>query len=241
MELDVIRLRVVPIPAETDENEWYPEDGNHVQIFANGRELTSRGAGLGMDPFELLIPENRLIATDVPRKVSVARCTCGELECDATTVVIVREGDRVRWEWGEVDPPVGRPLVFEAGQYEAEMSRISADRSWEGPADTAGRLVLDYADLTRLADWDLTFYWSGLSSAAGESYQVSLGLGADAKGWPKYQITLSVPWSGDPEATAREVAQLLARAPASWTALVSPTKRKLPRLPEIAGPNWRTR
>jgi hypothetical protein len=46
-------------------------------MFVNGVEMTAAGAGLGMDPYDLLVPDNRLIATYEPRVVPIARCECG--------------------------------------------------------------------------------------------------------------------------------------------------------------------
>ena len=38
-------------------------DDFEVQIFVNDVEMTKAGAGMGMDPYAVLIPENRFRAT----------------------------------------------------------------------------------------------------------------------------------------------------------------------------------
>ena len=41
--------------------------GHEVLIYVNGTEMTAAGAGMGMDPFDILIPVNRLAAGPEPR------------------------------------------------------------------------------------------------------------------------------------------------------------------------------
>lgn len=82
-------------------------------MFVDDVEVTALGAGLGMDPFDLFVPRNRLIAADEPRRVPIARCTCGDYGCGATDVVIARDGDRVHWEWHE-QKPVEQGVTFAA-------------------------------------------------------------------------------------------------------------------------------
>jgi hypothetical protein len=74
--------------------------GFQVQVFVNGAEMTSAWAGLGMDPYDLLVPSNRLVATVEPRTAGIARCSCGVYGCGSTDVTIVVS----RWdEAGRVD------------------------------------------------------------------------------------------------------------------------------------------
>jgi len=63
-----------------------------VQVYVNGVEMTKAGAGLGMDPYDVLVPANRLVATEQPRTVPIARCECGTYGCGSTDVTIVRDG-----------------------------------------------------------------------------------------------------------------------------------------------------
>ncbi len=55
-----------------------------------------------------------------------------------------REGDRVIWEaWENTGNITAVPvdICFDAAQYEAELARAAADRSWEEPVDTVARLL----------------------------------------------------------------------------------------------------
>lgn len=69
-------------------------------------------------------------------------CTAGC--CGALYVTIRREGDQVMWEsWGHLSDLTAVPpdFRFDGAQYEAELARASADRSWEEPVDTMARLL----------------------------------------------------------------------------------------------------
>lgn len=48
-----------------------------LEVYVNDVEMTEAGAGLGMDPHDLLLPTNQLIAVPEPRTVPIARCECG--------------------------------------------------------------------------------------------------------------------------------------------------------------------
>ncbi len=55
-----------------------------------------------------------------------------------------REGDRVIWDaWENTSDVTALPadVCFSADQYEAELARAAADRSWEEPVDTIARLL----------------------------------------------------------------------------------------------------
>ncbi|MEQ7127647.1 hypothetical protein ABN034_24430 [Actinopolymorpha sp. B11F2] len=89
-------------------------------------EMTSKGAGMGMGPFDVLIPHNRLVATPDPRRLPIARCECGEYGCASTDVDIVREGEVVHWDW-LIDVPMRHGVTSKAPQYDAEVARIGSD------------------------------------------------------------------------------------------------------------------
>ena len=222
--MDTLRLAVAPIEHDAGDFE--------VQIYLNDVEVTSKGAGLGMDPYAVLIPVNRFVATEEPRDVPVARCTCGVYGCGVTDATIVLEGDRVRWDW-KVEVPMNRAVVFDAGAYEQELRRVTGDHSWETPERTAGRLVL-----SSIAEADLPaglrIDWVGNDWRDPSRLQVCLAIGGE------YQVFVSFDWRGHtPESLAAEVRRLLTteppgRWPAAWHAMM--TGDHAP--PAIAGPDW---
>ena len=52
---DELRFAIAPVSAEAGADF-------EVQVFVNGVEMTAAGAGLGMDPYAVLIPDNALAA-----------------------------------------------------------------------------------------------------------------------------------------------------------------------------------
>lgn len=125
-----------------------PDDaggGFQVEVYVNGTEMTSVGAGLGMDPYDVFIPTNRLLTTPEPHTVPIARCSCGVYGCGSTDVVIIGDGDMVHWDW-LIEVPMARGVSFAADLYCAEVERVVGDRSWETAERTAGRLVLTHLD-----------------------------------------------------------------------------------------------
>jgi hypothetical protein len=112
------------------------EHGSHeLLVFVDDVEMTSRGAGMGMDPASVLIPQNLLVATNDPHQVPIAHCSCGEYGSGMTDVIIARDVRDVRvvlWEWIH-EAPMSHPVTFDAERYDAEVERIGADRSWQRP------------------------------------------------------------------------------------------------------------
>lgn len=151
---DTLRLEVAPEPT----------NGFQVLVHVNDVEMTSAGAGMGRDPSELLLPHNRLVATEEPHTVIVATCECGEYGCGRTDVTIVREAGTVRWTWS-AERPATSDAVFDAEAYDREIARISQDFSWETPDRTAARLVL-----TGGAGVKIT--WAGAHYADPERFRV---------------------------------------------------------------------
>src|SRR4051812_38926240 len=103
--------------------------------------MTAGGAGLGMDPFDLLFPENRLLPSAEPHTIPVARCDCGNYGCGMTDVRISREPGVVHWDW-LIEAPINRRVTFDSVDYARELERVTADSRWETADRTAGRLVL---------------------------------------------------------------------------------------------------
>ncbi|MCT9138618.1 hypothetical protein [Streptomyces violarus] len=85
-----------------------------------------------------------LAVTEEPRRVVITEPTCTAGCCGALYVTMRREGDRVIWDaWENTSNITALPadIRFDAAQYEAELARAAADRSWEEPVDTVARLL----------------------------------------------------------------------------------------------------
>ncbi|WP_130346214.1 hypothetical protein [Herbihabitans rhizosphaerae] len=196
--VDSLRLDVAPAPSEVG--------GFQVLISVNDEEMTAAAAGLGMDPYDILIPANRLIAGNEPHTVPIARCGCGVYGCGSTDIRITRDGDRVHWDW-LIEVPMRRGVTFPADRYDDEVARVAADHSWETPDRTAGRLVLTGVDHERLRDNGLHVDWAANDHRNAEVFRVVLR--SDDS-----QVFVDTPWRGRaPEELAREVCKTLARAP----------------------------
>lgn len=224
--VDSLRLSVAPESAPAG-------SGFQVQVFVNEVEMTGAGAGLGMDPYDLLVPTNRLVAGPTPRTIPVARCTCGVYGCGSTDVTIVRDGDLVHWEWSR-EAPMPHGASFTTVAYDAEMARIAADHSWETPDRTAGRLVLARVDPEDLARHGLQPEWVGPDHRDPDLFQIAFRLHED------YQVFVAVAWHGrSPEELARDLCTRLASPPRQWQATWHALRPDRNRAPAIAGPRWK--
>ncbi|MGX5680853.1 hypothetical protein [Schumannella luteola] len=92
------------------------------------------------------------------RRIAVCTCLCGVPGCGVIAPVIAVDRDSVTWSdfrdftgvFNDPDDPApdegGHPLPipqlrFDRHQYESEVARVRADRSWESPARITVRLV----------------------------------------------------------------------------------------------------
>lgn len=85
-----------------------------------------------------------LAVTNEPRRFMITEPACTAGCCGALYVTMRREGDRVIWDaWENTSDITAVPadIHFDAAQYEAELARAAADRSWEEPVDTVARLL----------------------------------------------------------------------------------------------------
>jgi hypothetical protein len=224
--IDSLRLAVVPAP---------PDAGGRfqVEVYVNGTEMTSVGAGLGMDPYDLIVPTNRLLATPEPRTVPIARCSCGVYGCGSTDVVIVSDGDRVYWDW-LLEVPMARGVSFAADQYTAEVERLAGDHSWETAERTAGRLILTRLDREGLLTNGLTVSWVANDHRDPRLFRVALQWGDD------YQVFIDTPWRDRSAGElADEVCEILGRGPGKWRASWHAMKPSLTGPPAIARRSWR--
>lgn len=215
-------------------------DGHELLVYLNDVEVTRQGAGLGMNPFAVLVPDNLLVATDQPRQVAIARCECGEVGCGSTIVTIVRDGDVVHWDAADL-PALGGGATFRAEEYDAEVTRIAADHGWERPEDTAARLVLVGADRTHLAEHGLRLDWVARDFRDHDRLLVALFTGSED--WesadPAHQVFLRFPRAGlAPEEVAAAVLDVLRRHPAEWSATWHLVKPGVEAPPPMAGPAW---
>lgn len=222
---DSIRFEVASVPPDSG-------DGFQVLVHVNDVEMTSAGAGLGMDPYDVFVPVNRLAATTEPRTVPIARCTCGVYGCGSTDVTVVRDAEVVRWDW-QLETPMDRPAVFRSSDYDAEVERLGADLDWETPERTAGRLVLADADRDLLSAYGLRLSWVANDHRNESLFRVALQLDDD------YQVFVGFPWQNTtPQELARRVRKTLALPPDTWPATWHPIGRGMTQPPAIAGPAW---
>jgi hypothetical protein len=207
--------------------------GFQVEVYVNGEEMTSAGAGLGMDPYDLLIPVNRLLAAPQAHTVPIARCERGVYGCGSTDVTITRDGDLVHWDWS-IEVPMNRGVSFLTLQYDAEVERVAADYSWETAERTAGRLVLSQVDQDALLAHGLAVSWVANSHRDPELFRVALHLADD------YQVFVDTPWRNrGPAELADEVRKTLARGPSTWQASWHAIRPPLTGPPPIASRSWR--
>ncbi|MBF6507632.1 hypothetical protein IU422_07720 [Nocardia farcinica] len=127
-----------------------------VRPIVDGVDVVA--AGLPKEPAEsprtLLGADAPLVATAEPREVRLAEAVCTEGCCGALYVTIRRDGEHVVWsDWRDPDSPgTAMPeFRFDAQQYQAEVDRASADRSWEWRACTVARLL--QCELERQTEW----------------------------------------------------------------------------------------
>lgn len=225
--MDVLRLAVTR--AEPVEDHQVPDDFE-VQIYVNGREMTATGAGMGMDPYDILIPDNRLLVRSEPHTTPVARCGCGTYGCGSTDVTITREASVVHWDW-LIEVPMDRRATFSAAAYDREVARAGADTSWETPERTAGRLILTSIDNTLLARIGLRVGWLQTNCNDRSQYRIALQN-------ETHQVFVDIPWRGrNAKDLAAEAVSIVAGPtkdwPASWHSM-----RAGGGPPAMASPSW---
>lgn len=222
---DTIRFAITP-----NSSEWSHD--YELQVFINEVEMTSKGAGMGMSPFDVILP-NRLHAEPTARQVPIARCECGEYGCGSTDVLIRREGEVVHWDW-LIEKPASGGATFDAEQYETEVDRLVNDRTWERPQDTAARAVIEGVDHDRLAESNLRFLWAARTSKSPDVFRACLKADDD------FYAYVGFPFAGrTPESVAEDLLQALGTAPETWTATYVSSRLDVRGRPSMAGPGWR--
>lgn len=221
--LDTIRFDVVPAPSHAP--------GFQLRIQVNGVEMTTT-AGMGMDPFDILVPVNDLSATPDPLTVAVARCDCGFYGCGSTDATIVREGAMVHWDWSK-EVPMDRGVSFDAARYDEEVDRIAGDHSWETPQRAAGRMVLVGLDREVLQRNGIRLRWLRNDHRDAELFRIALST-------EHHQVFVDFPWRGrDPAELARAVCAELAQPPDRWQASWHALNRRAAIPLSVDGPRWR--
>jgi len=210
-----------------------PSD-HQVRFIADGIDLIDQfwSGMIGLDPDPLLLDPCTLKADATPHLASVARCSCGEVSCGSLDVEIRKVAKRVVW----TERFRQRVFSFDAVVYDAEVSRVIADTTWETPDRTAARLLRAAVNREALLLHNLTFRWSS-RRLHPDKFTISLNLDPGP-----YQVLIDVPWDQEtPEEIVLRCIALLSDAPSSWPdATWNPQSAGLPR-PSIAGPGWRGR
>lgn len=221
--VDTLRLEVVPLPRL----------GFQIKAYINEADLLAAADLAGMDPYNVLIPVNRLVATPQPQKVTIGRCYNGDPDCVRMDVVVHRRGDLVHWTWSCSRAPFDGAAAFAAEAYAAEVGRMAADQSWEPPGRTAGRLVVTRLMRERLLpDGVITTHMIHKRVSEPVVFFIALEIRDE------YQLFLEFPWhEGDPGRVADEVCAILAGPTAQWPASWFSMKG-VDTPPAIAGPSW---
>ncbi|MCP2272741.1 hypothetical protein [Actinokineospora diospyrosa] len=232
--VDTLRLAVAPGPRE---------EVFQVLVEVNGTEMTTVWGARGVDPDEVLLPDNLLVAGPEPRVVPIVVTGEDGIPHDGSFywytenagVTITRDGDVVHWDWSPdpedtEDSVVAPNATFTAAQYDRELARFVADHAWETPLRTARRLVHAGIDRDRLRGYDLTLGWVGNKHREPGLFRVTLITG-------HYSVWFDTPGRGrGPEEVAREVCAALALPPEQWQVSWQSHRDTTP--PAIAGPGW---
>src|SRR5215831_15004493 len=129
------------------EGRLSPETNDHgVCLFGDGESLVDQFSNglIGLDPDDLLIDPCPLRAENVPRCVTVGRCSCGIVGCGSVEVEIRRDHHEVI----RTALDSSKRVHFLAVQYDAEIDRALHDLTWETPERTASRLISQVEDRT---------------------------------------------------------------------------------------------
>lgn len=141
-------VRVVPHAPD-------PVGGVEARILIDGTPIYAAAFQGGISgPPERVIDGGRLQATSVQSEILL-----DDFDGTDLYVTIVREGAEVVWKdwrWNMRSDRLLGEFRFDADEYDREVSRAEADRSWEWPARTVARLVDERlrADPTILGRWD---------------------------------------------------------------------------------------
>ncbi|MET7293167.1 hypothetical protein ABZS79_13730 [Streptomyces griseoloalbus] len=127
---DQLEIRVLP-PG--------PRWAAQLRFWVNGEDVVEEAVGEGgRGPFAArMLPVGRpslLRATSEARRLELGEPECTGGCCGFLSVVVQRFGDIVQWsDWEVPYAPAPPPpeFHFDASQYDAEVARAEADRSWQ--------------------------------------------------------------------------------------------------------------
>ncbi len=201
-----------------------------VIVRIDGEAVGSLDGSAGPDPWFVLVPVNRFVATVEPTTATIACCRgCGP-DCSAVEARIQREGAVVRWVWGDREQrgeSGRRTTLFDAGAYDAEVSRLGADFGWETPLRRAGRLIL--------SDLPLPPGLVGDRVCGGGSGRLEVWFTEP----DEYQVFVTFPWDeARPDESAAEIRAVLAGPVALWPARWHSIRGDRDEPPAYAGPAW---
>ena len=195
-----LRIGVRPSPETNDHEVCLLGDGESlVDRFSNGL--------IGLDPDDLLIDPCPLRAENVPRRVTVGRCSCGIVGCGSVEVEVRRDHDEVIW----TGVNSSQRVYFLAVQYDAEIERALRDHTWETPERTASRLISQTVDRTVLVRRGLEFSW-----ASGRCRDGMMTASLVLTPGP-YQVLINVQWDGkNIEGIVAHFSRILSQPPETW-------------------------
>ncbi|MEU0949122.1 hypothetical protein ABZ379_41565 [Streptomyces canus] len=129
-------------------DDWAADPWAEVHPLIDGvdvlKEVHPEGLGLSCRHWRGPAQSWPLAVTEEPRRIMITEPVCTAGCCGALYVTIRREGDQVIWDaWENTSNITAVPadFRFDSTQYEAELARAAADRSWEEPVDTIARLL----------------------------------------------------------------------------------------------------
>ena len=153
-----------------------PQTNDHeVRFFADGEDIIDRywNGMIGLDPDDILVTPCPLLGGRESHRITVARCSCGEIGCGSVEVEVTRSRERVDWTWSR--PGSSETLEFLAPVYDAEVTRRLSDTTWETPDRTAARLLAGTVDREALRRHGLSYSW-GSGRVCKGTFTVSLNL-----------------------------------------------------------------
>jgi hypothetical protein len=120
---------------------------HEARILIDGEDLLGADT-LGLDPPDLA----RQLTRESP-EIRIGRCACGTMGCDDVIAIRTRDAGTVQWH------VEGRGIAFDEHDYDQEISRFLADRSW-APVERLAEFAVDPLFAGRKLEDRLEFDWS---------------------------------------------------------------------------------